>query len=126
MRRLWTTASLALSLSLSCAVLCLASPQPRPQPELQQSWQGLQQQEQQQRPLTSLHRNRRPQHNSNSDNNDTGTYARFDGEQVLRMELSSPEQLKRLEAIVEVVNDKKNNCSREKNFTRPILVKYQY
>ncbi|KAG0256614.1 putative metallocarboxypeptidase ecm14 [Mortierella polycephala] len=47
---------------------------------------------------------RRPQHNSNSDNDDIGTYARFDGEQVLRMELSSPEQLKQLEAIVEEHN----------------------
>ncbi|CAO3570038.1 unnamed protein product [Mortierella alpina] len=108
MRRLWNNTSIALSLSLSlslsCAVLALAYPQPEPQ---QQSWQDLPQQHQQ-RPFAPFRHSRQPlfptDNRDNSDSSNPGTYARFDGEKVLRVEVSSPEQLRLLEQTVESYN----------------------
>jgi hypothetical protein len=82
MRRLWTTVSLALV----CAGGSLAHPHP------QLSWQDLQQ-----LPFSSLHRTMQL-----DDSNKIGTYARFDNEQVLRVEVSSRDQLEQLQAAVEV------------------------
>ena len=99
MRRLWnnTSIALSLSLSLSCAVLALAYPQPEPQ---QQSWQDL---PQQQRPFAPFRHSRQPLFpTTNTDNANTGTYARFDGEQVVRVDVASLEQLRLLEQTVEV------------------------
>ncbi|KAF8939284.1 hypothetical protein EDD21DRAFT_382377 [Dissophora ornata] len=87
MRSLWATTSLALS----CAVLSLAYPQP------QLSYQDLQQQF----PFTRFDRNTHYADSQADSSGEIGNYARFDGEQVLRVEVSSLEQLKLLEATVE-------------------------
>jgi hypothetical protein len=89
MRRLSTIAGLALF----CAAFSLAYPQPQP------SWQDLQQ-----RPFSPFHHTTQhvdPDLGADSKGH-IGTYARFDNEQVLRVEISSFDQLKQLEAAVEV------------------------
>ncbi|KAF9997593.1 Carboxypeptidase A4 [Entomortierella chlamydospora] len=93
MHQFWTTACLALS----CAVLTLAYPQPQPQ-QSELSWHGLQQ-----HPFGPLHRASHHR-NSGSNEDDIDTYARFDQDKVFRVEVSSLEQLKSLEAIVETLN----------------------
>ncbi|KAG0304030.1 Carboxypeptidase A4 [Dissophora globulifera] len=92
MRCRCTTAALVLS----CAVLALARPPPHPQP---QHLPELSYRDQQQHPFIPLHRNTHLSHASGDSN--TGAYARFDGEKVVRVEVSSLEQLKQLEAVVE-------------------------
>ncbi|KAK5815460.1 hypothetical protein F5H01DRAFT_345821 [Linnemannia elongata] len=92
MRRTWTTATVALS----CAILCIAYPQPI---------DILQQQ--QQHTFTPAHHGHHNIHNNdnniNNNNEETiHTYARFDGEQVLRLDVSNLAQLKLLQATVEV------------------------
>ncbi|KAF9087413.1 Carboxypeptidase A4 [Mortierella sp. AD031] len=85
MRRTWTTATLALS----CAVLCAAYPQ------LIDTHQ-----QQQQHTFIPAH------HNNHHINDDTTihTYARFDGEQVLRLDVANLDQLKLLQATIENEN----------------------
>ncbi|KAI1310810.1 Carboxypeptidase A4 [Mortierella claussenii] len=58
-----------------------------------------QQQQQQQYPFGAVH----PHHADKTDSEDTG-YARFDNEQVLRVQISTMDELKQLEAIVEDKN----------------------
>lgn len=94
MRRTWTTATVALS----CAILCIAYPQPI---------DILQQQ--QQHTFTPAHHGHHNIHNNdnniNNNNEETiHTYARFDGEQVLRLDVSNLAQLKLLQATVEKEN----------------------
>ncbi|KAG0055711.1 Carboxypeptidase A4 [Linnemannia elongata] len=94
MRRTWTTATVALS----CAILCIAYPQPI---------DILQQQ--QQHTFTPAHHGLRNIHNNdnniNNNNEETiHTYTRFDGEQVLRLDVSNLAQLKLLQATVEKEN----------------------
>ncbi|KAF9981255.1 Carboxypeptidase A4 [Modicella reniformis] len=67
---------LTISLVLTLSALCVAQPQG------------------QQRPFAAVH----------PSNKNNGEYARFDNEQVLRVQISSIEQLKQLEAIVENKN----------------------
>ncbi|KAG0318468.1 carbamoyl-phosphate synthase (glutamine-hydrolyzing) cpa2 [Linnemannia gamsii] len=86
MRRTWTSATVALS----CAVLCIAYPQP------------IDTFQQQQHTFTPSHHGH---HSNNNNNGDTiHTYARFDGEQVLRFDVSNLAQLKLLQATVEKEN----------------------
>ncbi|KAK3808594.1 MAG: hypothetical protein J3Q66DRAFT_303854 [Benniella sp.] len=91
MRRLSTIAGLALF----CAAFSLAYPQPQP------AWQDLQQ-----RPFSPFHHTTQhvdPDLGADSKGH-IGTYARFDNEQVLRVKISSFDQLKQLEAAVEDYN----------------------
>ncbi|KAG0357899.1 hypothetical protein BC939DRAFT_454313 [Gamsiella multidivaricata] len=77
---------LKISLALTLSALCVAYPQP---------------QAQQQHPFTpARHSNN---HGDYIDHSDTG-YARFDKEQVLRVQVSSMEELKQLQAAVEDKN----------------------
>ncbi|KAG9066440.1 carbamoyl-phosphate synthase (glutamine-hydrolyzing) cpa2 [Linnemannia hyalina] len=86
MRQTWATATVALS----CAVLCIAYPQPI---------DTLQQQQHTFTPAYHGH------HNIHNNNDETiHTYARFDGEQVLRFDVSNLAQLKLLQATVEKEN----------------------
>ncbi|KAG0378759.1 Carboxypeptidase A4 [Mortierella sp. AD032] len=85
MRRTWTTATVALS----CAVLCIAFPQP------------FQQQQGQQHSFTPA---RGHGHHISNNEETIHTYARFDGEQVLRFDVSNIDQLKLLQATVENEN----------------------
>ncbi|KAF9903887.1 Carboxypeptidase A4 [Linnemannia zychae] len=80
MRRTWTTATVALS----CAVLCIAYP----------FEQG------QQHTFTPGHHG----HQIHNTEDTIHTYARFDGEQVLRFDVSNINQLKLLQATVEKEN----------------------
>ncbi|KAG0003907.1 Carboxypeptidase A4 [Entomortierella chlamydospora] len=81
---------LKISFALTLSVLCVAYPQPQ------------QQQQQQQFPFSPVHSVNGNNNNHNQDTNDG--YARFDNEQVLRVQVSSMEQLKQLEATVEEKN----------------------
>ncbi|KAF9149589.1 carbamoyl-phosphate synthase (glutamine-hydrolyzing) cpa2 [Linnemannia schmuckeri] len=83
MRRTWTTATVALS----CAVLCIAYPQPI------DTFQ--------QHTFTPGHHGH---HNINNNDETIQTYARFDGEQVLRFDVSNLAQLKLLQNTVEKEN----------------------
>ncbi|KAG0052542.1 Carboxypeptidase A4 [Gryganskiella cystojenkinii] len=88
MHSLWTGTTLALT----CALLCAAHTHAQAWPE----------QQQQQLPFKSL-RHRAPGHDGFT-NLPNGGYARFDDEQVFRLDISSLEQLKQLEATVEKQN----------------------
>ncbi|KAF8983125.1 Carboxypeptidase A4 [Entomortierella lignicola] len=81
---------LKISLALTLSVLCVAYPQPQYQ------------QQQQQLPFTPIHSG--SHNNKDNYNQDNNGYARFDNEQVLRVQVSSLEQLKQLEATVEEKN----------------------
>jgi hypothetical protein len=73
---------LKLSLALTLSAVCAAYPHP----------QG-------QYPFAAVHPTNHRQSNENH-----GEYARFDNEQVLRVQVSSIAELKLLEAVVEVCN----------------------
>ncbi|KAF9374519.1 Carboxypeptidase A4 [Podila verticillata] len=90
MCRLWSTTTLALSWA---TLLCAAYPQP-------QLWS-----QNQQIPFSAHHPNNRlsPTFN-NHQNPDVSTYARFDDEQVLRVDVTDLAQLKQLEQTVEKHN----------------------
>lgn len=81
---------LTIPVALALSVLCTAYPQPLRQ---NSNLQG-----QQQITFDSFHPHQTPSHN----NNDNIGYARFDEQQVLRVEVSSMEELKKFEATVEV------------------------
>lgn len=81
---------LTIPVALALSVLCTAYPQPLRQ---NNNVQG-----QQQIAFGSFH-----PHHTTSHNNDNIGYARFDDQQVLRVEVSSMEELKKLEATVEVL-----------------------
>ncbi|KAG0065629.1 Carboxypeptidase A4 [Linnemannia elongata] len=86
---------LTIPVALALSVLCTAYPQP-----LQQANNNVQGQQ-----ITFDYF--RPQHHPashNNANNDNSGYARFDDQQVLRVEVSSMEELKKLEATVEDKN----------------------
>ncbi|KAF9915141.1 Carboxypeptidase A4, partial [Lobosporangium transversale] len=88
MRYLWTTSSVALF----CAVLTvLAYPHPPWDLQAPSTW-----------PEDNTHQQvfLPPHHRSKNNNGNTNEYARFDDEQVIRMEISSLPQLKRLEVLV--------------------------
>lgn len=96
MCRLWSTTTLALSWA---TLLCAAYPQP-------QLWS-----QNQQIPFSAHHPNNRlsPTFN-NHQNPDVSTYARFDDEQVLRVDVTDLAQLKQLEQTVEVMNEFPSSC----------------
>lgn len=95
MCRLWRTTTLALSWG---TLLGAAYPQPQLQPQL---WS-----QNQQIPFGAPHPNSglSPTFN-NHNHNDVSTYARFDDEQVLRVDVTDLAQLKQLEQTVEVKNE---------------------
>lgn len=91
MCRLWGTTTLALSWA---TLLCAAYPQP-------QLWS-----QNQQIPFSSHLSNDRLSPNFNNHQTpDVFTYARFDDEQVLRVDVTDLAQLKQLEQTVEVMNE---------------------
>ncbi|KAG0274240.1 Carboxypeptidase A4 [Linnemannia exigua] len=80
---------LTIPVALALSVLCTAYPQPLRQGNAQQ-----------QLAFDSF----RPESHNNDNNNINNGYARFDDQQVLRVEVSSMEELKKLEATVEDKN----------------------
>lgn len=84
---------LTIPVALALSVLCTAYPQPLRQ--VNNNVQG------QQITFDSFHPQHQPASHNNA-NNDNNGYARFDNQQVLRVEVSSMEELKKLEATVEV------------------------
>ncbi|KAG0201534.1 carbamoyl-phosphate synthase (glutamine-hydrolyzing) cpa2 [Mortierella sp. GBA30] len=104
MRLYNTLSSLSISISLSLAVsfvLAVAYPEPEP-PRVRPDFT----QQQQQLPLAPFRHSKQPLYPTikKDTGNYIGTYARFDGEQVLRVDISSLEQLKQLGATVENYN----------------------
>ncbi|KAF9109926.1 Carboxypeptidase A4 [Mortierella sp. AM989] len=88
MHRFWATACLALS----CATFTLAYPQPQ---QVQSSWQDI---------LQYPFAHNTQHKNSGNYDNEINTYVRFDNDKVFRVEISSLDQLKHLEAVVETLN----------------------